>query len=65
MTRGFLSEVEDPDFGRITVPGGAISTPLGIPLATAPSLGQHNAEILAQLGYSKLERRALMERGVL
>jgi formyl-CoA transferase len=63
--RGFLTEFEDPAFGRITVPGGAISTPLGMPLAVAPFLGQHNAEILAQLGYSKLEQQALMESGVL
>ncbi|MBI4529075.1 MAG: CoA transferase [Deltaproteobacteria bacterium] len=65
LARGFLTEVEDPDSGRIMVPGGAISTPRGFRLAPAPALGQHNAEILTKLGYSKLDQQAFMESGVL
>ena len=65
MERGFLTEVEHPEFGCIKVPGGAISTPLEVALDQAPSLGQHNAEIMTRLGYSKLEQQALIESGVL
>ncbi len=65
LERGFLTAIKDPELGCVTVPGGAISTPRGVPLNRAPSLGEHNAEILLRLGYSKLEQQALMENGVL
>jgi crotonobetainyl-CoA:carnitine CoA-transferase CaiB-like acyl-CoA transferase len=35
------------------------------PIAPAPSLGQHTAELLAELGYGEAERIALFERGVI
>jgi len=63
--RGFLSEIDHPDFGRMMFPLGAIGSLKGIRLSPAPSLGQHNAEILAQLGYRDTERQALVESGVM
>ncbi len=44
---------------------GALASLKGIRLSAAPSLGQHNAEILTQLGYTETERQALVESGVM
>ena len=52
VARGFLREINHPLFGRITFPQGAIATVAGVQLSPAPRLGQHNAEILRQLGDS-------------
>ena len=65
LERGFLTAIEDPEFGCIVIPGGAISTPRAVALKRAPLLGEHNAEIMSRLGYSKLEQQALMENDVL
>jgi crotonobetainyl-CoA:carnitine CoA-transferase CaiB-like acyl-CoA transferase len=65
LERGFLKEVNHPEFGRITIPGGAISTPHHVELHQAPLLGQHNTEIMTRLGYSKLEQQALLASGVI
>jgi len=63
--RGFLSEMDHPELGHMMFPMGAIGSLKGIRLSAAPSLGQHNAEILAQLGYTETERQALVESGVM
>ncbi len=63
--RGFLSEIDHPQFGRIRFPLGAIGSLWGTPIGPAPTLGQHNAEILEDLGYSETEREALMSSGAL
>jgi crotonobetainyl-CoA:carnitine CoA-transferase CaiB-like acyl-CoA transferase len=47
--RGFLTEMNHPEFGTINFPQGAIAGVLGKRLAPAPRLGEHNAEILNQL----------------
>ena len=62
--RGFLSETDHPDFGRMMFPQGAIGSLWGNKLSPAPTLGQHNAAILAQLGYTETERQALVKSGV-
>ncbi|HLH22960.1 MAG TPA: CoA transferase [Chloroflexota bacterium] len=49
IARGFLREVEHPQFGRLYYPAGAVASVRGACPAPAPSLGQHNAEILAEL----------------
>jgi len=63
--RGYLSETDHPEFGRIMFPMGAIGSLKGIRLSPAPSLGQHNAEILTGLGYTEAERLALQESGAI
>ncbi len=63
--RGYLVDVEDPRFGRIPFPRGAVARVRGQEMAPAPTLGQHNREILAELGYSAAEHQALAETGVI
>jgi crotonobetainyl-CoA:carnitine CoA-transferase CaiB-like acyl-CoA transferase len=63
IARGFLREIEHPDFGIIRFPVGATASRLGVTLAPAPRLGQHNVTILAELGYSEAEAQALRESG--
>lgn len=65
VARGFLTEEDHPEFGRILSPIGAIATILGTRPGPAPSMGQHNQEILSELGYSEADYRALVESGVM
>jgi crotonobetainyl-CoA:carnitine CoA-transferase CaiB-like acyl-CoA transferase len=60
IARGFLQAIDHPEFGRIKFPEGAIASLLGTQLTPAPRLGEHNAEILTELGYSKTDRQALI-----
>ncbi|HQA50956.1 MAG TPA: CoA transferase [Syntrophomonadaceae bacterium] len=65
--REMLLEVEDPVLGKIRIPGIPIkmhSTP-GSVEHSAPTLGQHNEEILSKLGYSEETIRNLSENGVI
>jgi crotonobetainyl-CoA:carnitine CoA-transferase CaiB-like acyl-CoA transferase len=59
MARGFLKEIDHPEFGKILFPQGAIASILGTPMSPAPRLGQHNTEILTQLGYTEEDRKTL------
>ena len=45
------------------LPVGALASLRGARVGLAPTLGQHNAELLAELGYSVEEQRALIESG--
>jgi len=63
--RGFLREVDHPDLGKMLFPMGALATVRGTATGFAPRLGEHTTEILAELGYSAVERQALIESGVL
>jgi crotonobetainyl-CoA:carnitine CoA-transferase CaiB-like acyl-CoA transferase len=63
LARGFLAEIDHPVFGRIRFPRGAMATILEKPAGLAPRLGQHNQEILSELGYSDAEQQALLEMG--
>jgi crotonobetainyl-CoA:carnitine CoA-transferase CaiB-like acyl-CoA transferase len=56
VARGFLRELNHPLLGRIMFPMGAIATVTGVELSPAPRLGQHNNEILSELGYALPER---------
>ncbi|HEY7063884.1 MAG TPA: CoA transferase [Chloroflexota bacterium] len=50
VARGFVREVEHPAFGQVSYPLGAVASMRGACPSLAPTLGQHNAEILAELG---------------
>jgi crotonobetainyl-CoA:carnitine CoA-transferase CaiB-like acyl-CoA transferase len=63
IARGFLKEINHPEFGRIRFPKGAIATVLGNQLSPAPRLGEYNTEILTQLGYSAEDRKTLLAAG--
>jgi crotonobetainyl-CoA:carnitine CoA-transferase CaiB-like acyl-CoA transferase len=63
--RGFLRQVELPGIGEVPFPEGAIASVFGRQIAPAATLGQHTAELLAELGYSQTDRDALFERGVI
>jgi crotonobetainyl-CoA:carnitine CoA-transferase CaiB-like acyl-CoA transferase len=63
IARGFLKGIDHPEFGRIKFPEGAIASVLGNQLTPAPRLGEHNAEILTQLGYSADDRKTLISAG--
>ena len=65
IARGFLKEIDHPEFGRIRFPQGAIATVLGNQLGPAPRLGEHNNEILTQLGYSAEDRHTLISAGAI
>jgi crotonobetainyl-CoA:carnitine CoA-transferase CaiB-like acyl-CoA transferase len=61
VARGFLQKMSHPLFGEITFPMGATAS--GVRLTPAPSLGQHTASVLSELGYSQADVQALVERG--
>ena len=65
IARGFLKEIDHPEFGRIVFPQGAIASILGTSMSPAPRLGEHNVEILTQLGYSEADRKTLMAAGTI
>jgi len=64
IDRGFLVEIEPPDFGPMRFPRGAIANLWGRDVRPAPKLGAHNAELLAELGYGPEEQQLLFERNV-
>ncbi len=64
IERGFLAEIDHPDFGPIRLPRGAIANLWGRDVRPAPRLGEHNAELLAELGYGSEEQQLLFERNV-
>jgi crotonobetainyl-CoA:carnitine CoA-transferase CaiB-like acyl-CoA transferase len=47
--RGFLTEMDHRDFGKINFPQGAIASVLANRLSAAPRLGEHNTQILSEL----------------
>ena len=65
IARGYLTEMDDPRVGRIPFPRGAVARVRGQEMAPAPALGQHNAEILAELGYSEADHEALAKAGTI
>jgi crotonobetainyl-CoA:carnitine CoA-transferase CaiB-like acyl-CoA transferase len=65
IDRGFLQEIEHPDFGRMLFPIGGTARLRGRPLGPAPRLGEHTADILSELGYNETEHHLLFERGVI
>lgn len=67
LERGTVRTVHDPVFGAFQVPGMPLrfsAFPLRDP-GMAPFLGQHNEEILGEIGVSAARVKALTEAGVL
>jgi crotonobetainyl-CoA:carnitine CoA-transferase CaiB-like acyl-CoA transferase len=65
--RGFWVEIDHPVVGTLTYPGRAIQSE-DLPWAAqrpAPLLGQHNAEIYGQMGYSREDVAKLREMGII
>ncbi len=65
--REFFAGVEHPHAGTLKLPVAPFKmseTPLA-PLSAAPALGEANAEVLSQLGYSQDELGVLSDRGVI
>jgi crotonobetainyl-CoA:carnitine CoA-transferase CaiB-like acyl-CoA transferase len=52
VARGFLRTVEHPELGSMLFPIGALASLRDFEPAPAPRLGQHNSEILAELGHT-------------
>jgi crotonobetainyl-CoA:carnitine CoA-transferase CaiB-like acyl-CoA transferase len=59
--RGVLQAAEDPAIGQILQTRMPIGD--GTPPRPAPLLGQHGAELLAELGFEEAEATTLMENG--
>lgn len=67
VSRRMARRVPDPILGEVTIPGNPLrfsEQPYDLDLV-APLLGQHNHEVLDELGYSAEEVRGLEEAGVL
>ncbi|MFC0159273.1 formyl-CoA transferase [Mameliella alba] len=66
LARNMLVEQDHPVLGRVTLPNlpFRFSDCDTTPRRTAPLLGQHNAEIAAELGYRATEIAALKDDGV-
>jgi crotonobetainyl-CoA:carnitine CoA-transferase CaiB-like acyl-CoA transferase len=65
--RGFFIEIDHPAAGRLTYPGAPFRLPES-PFKIrrpAPMLGQHNAELLGELGYDANDLAALSAAGVI
>jgi formyl-CoA transferase len=66
QAREMIVEVEHPVRGPYLTAGNPIKLSASrVAIATAPLLGQHNGEILTQLGYRTVEIVALQEKGVI
>jgi crotonobetainyl-CoA:carnitine CoA-transferase CaiB-like acyl-CoA transferase len=64
LARGFLQKMNHPQFGEIVFPMGTTAQSYGVSLKPAPTLGQHTAAVLTELGYATVEVQALIESGV-
>ncbi len=64
--RDMIVEVEHPVRGTYLTAGNPIKlSASAVPISSSPLLGQHNAEILAELGYSEADMAALKEAGAI
>jgi crotonobetainyl-CoA:carnitine CoA-transferase CaiB-like acyl-CoA transferase len=63
VARGFLRTMDHPRLGEITFPNGTTAQTFGVALTPAPTLGQHTASVLSELGYTPTQVQALVESG--
>lgn len=67
LHNGMLTELEHPVFGKYTVVNNPVkmsATP-ATPFGYAPMLGEHNAEVLSELGYTPEDLERLKQDGVI
>ena len=64
---GYVTEVPHPEVGSLTEIGVPVHLPQtpGAPRRSAPKLGEHTDEVLAEAGYSAEEIGGLRERGAI
>jgi crotonobetainyl-CoA:carnitine CoA-transferase CaiB-like acyl-CoA transferase len=63
--RGFLKEISHRQFGRIMYPQGAVASMRRKELKPAPMLGEHNSEILTEMGYSEADLQSFAVTGAI
>lgn len=66
-SRGAIRHIDDPILGAMDVPGNPLrmSAQPGEPTLIAPRLGEHNADVLGEVGISAHEIAAMEHAGVL
>jgi crotonobetainyl-CoA:carnitine CoA-transferase CaiB-like acyl-CoA transferase len=65
VERGFFQHVDHPEAGTLTHSGAPFRMSETPPkIGRAPTLGEHNAETLSEIGYSEDDQRILRERQV-
>ena len=66
VSRGFIHEVDHPEKGKVRLLGWPTRMSASkVPIKTAPALGEHSAEVLAEdLALDKARIAELMEAGV-
>ena len=63
--RGFLKEIDHRQFGRIMYPQGAVASMRRKEMKSAPKLGEHNGEILTEMGYSQSDLQSFAASGAI
>ena len=66
VATGYWQEIDDPELGTLRLPGIAPSFSASPPAIRkiAPRLGEHSAEILAELGYGETDVEAMLADGI-
>jgi len=66
VATGYWQEIDDPELGTLRLPGIAPSFSASPPAIRkiAPRLGEHNAEILVELGYGETDVEAMLADGI-
>ena len=64
--RDMIVEVEHPVRGKYLTAGNPIKlSASSVPITTSPLLGEHNAELLAELGYTEADITSLKDEGAI
>ncbi len=64
--RDMIVEVEHPVRGKYLAAGNPIKlSASSVPITTSPLLGEHNAELLAELGYTEADITSLKDEGAI
>jgi formyl-CoA transferase len=64
--RDMIVEVEHPVRGKYLTAGNPIKlSASSVPITTSPLLGEHNAELLTELGYTEADIASLKDEGAI